>query len=555
VPVPDVEWFQIAGRLCIHLNRGGALMTEAPVRPVRRSPAPPVVDVVETPAPVAETAVALPQTLLEYIHDQKSLILCERPASGGVELLRRLLVLTHQRIVLVVDDPLQLIDAVPSTHLICDADSRFCFRNLAADAFRYLQSQLSSEQAELHADLELIEKRSTLQTQLEVHRQHSTTLPQRAEQTAQQSAEWAKQLESQQKIADLKSQVEALRTQLAQPVGFFQRVMGRGPSPDQQKQLTALEAELHHATSQTKPDTEVHQGLLAKALDRLRLEEQQRDQLLKSELDALPLPKLNETERHQMQHELDARQKHLASAAEEFVWAQRRMMLVKPDELAAVQHSGRFDKWILDVAQPTADTVRQCNRLAPSGIFLGDVPTLRPPGYRNGALPHEPTIFEQTWNEHCTDGWAIEGTRFLAQVVPLNQRAELKPEAVIGTEQHEARLHDNGTELVLAEVAFASETTIASAARFLIEQAELPCLTTIGNAIWTHTDSTLIATWFVDDEATCDTADEVRLSFSGSILSAATFPVSRFPNQSDAVVWLAKYTRCTAPVCIRTRVG
>jgi hypothetical protein len=410
----------------------------------------------------------------------------------------------------------------------------------------------------LDADIECEKAHHVASSRLESHKDQTAAHQELAEQRVRQSAAWLQHLAGQQYQARLRSQIASLNIQLSHPVGFLQRLLGRGTEAEQQKQLAILEADLVHSTSQSIPEAELFQTLFAIELEQIHKDDNISYLHLQAELAALPAPKLRNLERQQKQMKLDERIQSLPRASEEYVWSNRRVVITSPLELCELDRPGHFDKWILDVAEATPEHVRQCNRLGHSGLLFGDVPTLRPPGYRNGSLLPTATLFDNTWNECVTDCWAIEGTRLIAQPVRLSNavRAELKLEPIIGIEQHEARLHDNGMELILAEVAFAPGTDMTHAAPLLIEHPELPCLSTLGQPVWTTTSGKHIAHWLTTrDFVTTRVLDgSVELSFYGIYLTHATFDAERFPTHSDAENWLSVFVRCSAPTCLRTRI-
>ena len=537
-------------------------MIEAPTRPIRKSITPPVVDALEsvvTQSPVLEanSGFVVTKELVQYLLNHPTLVLCERPATGACSVIHDLLKESGQCILIVTSEPTTLLEAVNADELICDADVRFRRSTLIADASRFLQSQLTSEQTEQQADAEREVALHAVKTRLEAFKNQTAVNQELAGQRVQQSVAWLQHLAVQRHQNGLRSQIETTRSQLQQPVGFLQRLLGRGTAADQLKQLSILEAELLHLTLQLIPEADLFKSLLAAELEQIQMETHALVSSLQAELVALPVPKLSKAERERRQAELDTRVEALPLASEEYVWANRRIVIVSPIDLADLDLPGHFDKWILDVPDAAPEYLRQCNRLGRSGLFFGEVSTLRPPGYRNGSLPTT-TLFDDTWNERVTDFWAFEGTCLLAQAVrlPNAARAELKPEAIIGIEQHEVRLHDNGTDLTLAEVAFAPGTCFADATRLLIDVAELACLTTIGPPEWTLNSGKHTARWLSvsECESTSVAEGSVELRFCGYQLAQAQFDPIRFPTQTEAEVWLSDFVRCSAPACVRTRV-
>jgi hypothetical protein len=527
----------------------GARMTEAPTRPVRHSAAPQRVESVESPS---ADVVSFPQDLLRYLLDSNDLILIERPEIGSTAIIREIVALTDKRLLLLVDDPHIYIEQLHHHQLICETDDRFQRSHLAAERARTLNSQLCSERAELEADEQRATAISELQARIEAHRRETAGLPQLAQQHVLKSSEWITQQEVIHRQEQLKKQIDELRTQIAQPIGFLQRLMGKGSTGEQQKQLALLENELQQRSSSFFSfDT-----LLATVLQRLTSEADESFARMISEIQALPHPKSTEQEHSRIRADLDQRTQSILADALDHIWATRRIVIATQAELEELNPRLPFDKWIMDVAKPTADQFRHCHRLATSGILFGEVPTIRPPGYRNGTLTHEPTLFEQTWNQRCADGWAVEGRRLVAQLLPLEtgQRTVLKHEPLIGYEQHEVRLMERHDELFLAEVAFAPDTILSAATQLLLEQPQLACLTTLGPPKWKQEHGQHIACWINDDSATSIRVDHVELCFSVAILARASFDSARFPTREDAAAWMARFVRCEAPTCVRTRV-
>ncbi len=544
-------------------------MTEAPARLMSRYVSSPVVEAVDevaTPQPsgVADNEYTFPSELGRYIATAPTLVLVEKPAGNTTPLIRDLvdtIVASGKRVLIVVDKPMTLlakISEAQSELLMCEVDEQFRYSTWVAKATRGLQTQLAIDRAELTDDYNRHTALEAAKLALQSHQSDALHHQATAEQRVTQSAAWQQHLVRQQQQASLQTQIDLLQTQLAQPVGFLQKLLGRAPTIEQQKHLATLKAELGQLTAQAIPDADLYQTLLATELEQLQHEAHLRSLSLQAELSALPLAKFSEQERTQKLIELEARVQALPSAVDAMVWANCRVLVTSPSALPEFDRPASFDKWILDSELANADHVRHCNRLASSGVLLGEVPTLRPPGYRNGTLPQQATLFEETWNELCTDGWAVEGTRLLAQPVRLTnaERVELKLEPIIGSEEHEARLLDTGKELTLAEVAFAAGCSVAQASQLQIEQTDLACLSTIGQAAWTTIANRHVAHWLTTSNSlsTYVADGRIELKFSGSFLAEATFDIGVFSSITDAQEWLAQYIRCSAPACVRTRV-
>ncbi|HEY3789538.1 MAG TPA: hypothetical protein VGL71_11830, partial [Urbifossiella sp.] len=178
-------------------------------------------------------------------------------------------------------------------------------------------------------------------------------------------------------------------------------------------------------------------------------------------------------------------------------------------------------------------------------------PHLNGNGHHGRHRAPEPTFLARLARRLDAEPWAFEANRLVFRLVHLveEQRQTLSREPVLDHPHVELRLTaGEGTDPVLAEIAFPAGTTVVQAKRFLVSQLGEVLLRPFGERRRHRTDDRLMACWSMVDSGSGEWVElepGVRELVNGADAAAFTaaiaFDLTADWNEEKAEEWLNEH--------------